>query len=187
MVNNLTIRILEPFLTRSEEPLHLADISRQLKEPHPTVRLHLNALEKKGILRKSYKGRLTLYSLNLDNPLLLEYLVVTEKNKLIRACEKHLVLKELTHFLRNISGKEMIIFGSAAQNFIKANDIDLLVTGKTDEKKIQEFSERYNKQIHLINVKDLKKVTETLKKEIIKKHLVIKGSENVVWWLFWRA
>jgi len=186
MVNNLTMSVLEPFLNRPDEQLHLADISRQLKEPHPTVRLHLNALEKKGILKKSYKGRLTLYSLNLDNPLIAQYIIIAEKNNLIRKSENNLILKELISFLQNISGKEMIIFGSAAQTFNKANDVDLLVTGKTDENKIKRFSEKYNKPIHLINVKSLRKVSETLKKEITKKHLVIKGSENITRWLFWQ-
>ena len=85
MVKKVTIyQALEPFLNKPLEKLHLADLSREMKEPHPTLRLWLNELEQQGILRKEHKGRLTLYSLNLENQNILDYLVISEKNKLIK-------------------------------------------------------------------------------------------------------
>ncbi|MBU0980809.1 MAG: helix-turn-helix domain-containing protein [Nanoarchaeota archaeon] len=180
MVKKLTITTaLEPFLSRPKEELHLADISRQLCEPHPTVRQHLNVLEKEGILRKRTKGRLTLYSLNNENDLLIDYLMIAEKQRLIMSC-KDLHLKEIINHIRSeIPRSESIIFGSAAVNFLKANDIDLLVIGMDNIK----LPARFNKSLHVINVKSLDKVTETLKQGIVKKHLIINGSDILVRWL----
>ncbi|MAE12941.1 hypothetical protein CMO92_00105 [Candidatus Woesearchaeota archaeon] len=186
MVKKITILgVLEPFLSTPDEQLHLAHISRALQEPHPTVRQHLNLLEKDGLLKKSHKGRLSLYKLNRDHPLLIDYLVIAEKNRLIRACHKRPVVKELVHFLHeNYSDFACCIFGSAVQSFIKANDIDLLVVGNVEKKKLEHFGKKFNKPVHLIQVQNLKAVSRTLKKELEKTHLIVQGSEKFVCWLY---
>ncbi|MCK4589628.1 MAG: hypothetical protein KAT77_04235 [Nanoarchaeota archaeon] len=185
MVKKITI--LEPFLSKPKEKLHLAEISRIIKEPHPTARLWLNNLEKQGILKKEYKGRLTLYSLNLEHPLILDYLIITEKNRLINLCEKEPRLKELVFFLNSNLEENVkaLIFGSATDSFKKAGDVDLLIIGRTNEKNIKRFAERLNKELHIINVNSLNKISKSLRHEIIKKHLIIKGSEDLVRWMLW--
>lgn len=188
MVKKVTIpNTLEPFLSRPKENLHLADISRELGKPHPTVRQWLNHLEQKGVLTKQKKGRLTLYSLNFEKRNLLDYIVIAEKNKLIRECENNPLMKELNNFLQSSleENSKALIFGSASDSVRSANDIDLLIIGKANEKDINGFSKKINKQIHLINIKDLKAVSNALKAEIIKKHLIIKGSEDIIQWLLW--
>ena len=189
MVKKLTIyHALEPFLSRPYDKLHLADISREIKEPHPTARQWLNIFEKKGVLRKEHKGRLTLYYLNLENPNIIDHLVISEKNKLIKQCEKWLVLGELANYVnRSIEeNADVLIFGSAVQSFNTANDIDMLVVGKIDAKKLHIFAKRLNKEVHIIQVNNLKKITKSLKNEIIKKHLLINGSEDFVRWMVWQ-
>jgi len=188
MVKKLTIlNVLEPFLNRPEQSLHLAEISRIIKEPHPTVRQWLNYLEKKGILRKEYQGRLTLFSLNKTNYDVLNYLVISEKNRLISKCGNNLVMKELVNFLiENLEeNEECLIFGSAAEDFSKAEDVDLLVIKGRNEKKFNRIGSKINKELHIINVSSLKKISETLKKEVIKKHIIVKGSESIVRWMVW--
>lgn len=188
MVKKVTIiDALEPFLSNPRESLHLAYISKQLKKSHPTVRKWLNTLEKKGILKKGFKGRLTLYSLNLDNQNIVEYLIIAEKTKLIKKCEEDFILKELVYFITlNFSeNTKTLIFGSSVDSFRKANDIDLLVTGNVEEKNLKDFSKKFNKEIHIIKVASLDKISEALKKEIIKKHLIIKGDEEIVRWMLW--
>ena len=61
MVNNITIDTLEPFLASPDEKLHLSDIARKVKAPHPTARLWLNQLEKEGVLKKEYKGSVKFF------------------------------------------------------------------------------------------------------------------------------
>jgi len=188
MVKKITIqKALEPFLSRLKQELHLAEISRIIDEPHPTVRQWLNSLHKKGVLLKESKGRLTLYKLDLNNYSILNYLVIAEKDKLIRKCEKSLLLKELANSLiENLEeGSMCLIFGSASEDFDKAGDIDLLIIGKTDETKIKKISSRLNKELHIINVPKLAKISNALKEEIIKKHLIIQGSESVLRWMVW--
>jgi len=187
MVKILTIyQALEPFLARQDEKLHLAGISRELKQPHPTVRQWLNALENKGILKKEHQGRLTLYSLNLLNPNIIDYLAIAEKNRLINQCEKNHVLAELVSYIHsNLSGNALI-FGSASESFDSAQDIDLLLVGNTDTKQLKQFAKRLDKELHIISVRNIKKVSDALRKEISKKHLLINGSEELVRWLIWQ-
>ncbi len=183
MVKKVTIySALEPFLIKPREKLHLADISREINQPHPTVRQWLNYFEEKGVLNKEKKGRLTLYSLNLGNPNIFDYLVIAEKNKLIKKNEKWPVLAELVSYINNLN-INAAIFGSAADSFNSANDIDILVVGKFDVKELKKFSKKLNKELHIINVNSFEKISNSLRIEVIKKHLLIKGSENFVRWM----
>jgi len=42
-----------------------------------------------------------------------------------------------------------------------------------------------NIKIHLINVNSLSKITATLRNEIIKKHMIINKTDELIRWLFW--
>ncbi|MCF7872336.1 helix-turn-helix domain-containing protein [Candidatus Woesearchaeota archaeon] len=186
MVKKITIlSVLEPFLEQPNEELHLAEISRQLKQPHPTTRQHLNELEKRGILIKTIKGRQTNYKLKLDNPLSIDYLTITEKNKLIEKIEKNLILREIHTLIKEkYSNNNTIIFGSTAEENKKNNDIDILITGKINRKDFSELSEKINKKTHIINT-EKERVTKTLKEEIRKKHIIINKTEETLRWLYW--
>ena len=179
---------LEPFLTKPRESLHLAEISRELKQPHPTVRQWLNALEMEGILRKSFKGRLTLYALNTENPLLVDYLVIAEKEKLILKTNEQLLLQELRQFIHEHAEEKdkTILFGSAAEDVKKAGDIDLLTVGSLSSEIFRKFSKKINKEVHVIHVNSLGSVSAALKAEIIKKHLLIEGAEQCIRWMVWQ-
>lgn len=171
---------LKPFVTTSES-LHLLDISRQLNQNHSTVRKYLNDFEKEGILKKTTKGRLTLYSLNHNSQIIEDVLTLAEKEILVQKRRKSLILSELVYLLRKKTSKELIIFGSSTKDFMKSNDIDILTT---DEKlKVSDISKKVNKKIHLLKVNSLEEVSETLGIEILKKHLILNNSESVVRWL----
>ncbi len=189
MVKKITIAyVLEPFLSRPNERLHLADISRKISQPHPTVRQWLNAFENMGVLKKHHQGRLTLYSLNLQNHNIIDYLVISEKNRLIRKCEEWLVLGEIVSYInKNLPDNvKVLIFGSAAESFNAANDIDMLIIGTADQISIRNHVSHLGKEVHIVQVLNLKKVSKTLKTEITKKHILIKGSEEFVRWMLWQ-
>jgi len=184
MVNKLTIAsYLAPFLN-TKGFIHLSELARKVGKNHTVVRLYANALEKQGILEKKIVGRLTMYKLK-SSPVLLDYLVIAEKEKLIAQCQRDLILKEIVGFLHESLNQESsaLIFGSATINARKAGDIDILITGKFDESKLNELKKRLNIEIHLINPKDLNSIDSALKKEILTKHLIIQGSEEIVKWL----
>ena len=185
MVNKLTIwAYLEPFLN-NRDFIHLSELSRRVGKNHTVVRLYMAELERKGILEKKLVGRLTMYKLK-PLAILIDYLCLAEKEKLIAKCQRDLILKEIVGFLHenlNESNK-CLIFGSATIDSRKAGDIDLLLIGKIDfEFKIKELEKKLDIKIHLINPKDLSSVTLTLKKEIFAKHLIIQGCEEITKWL----
>ena len=184
MVDLLTS--IEPFISRPFDSIHLAEISRIIHLPHPTVRLQLMKLEKFGVLRKKSKGRLSLYSLNFENPILMDYILIAEKSLLVKRLRTDILLKEIVSFFysqRSYNSK-CVIFGSFVQNTENYSDIDVLFCGKIHQEALNSFSERYNFNIHLIQVKNLKMVSFALKKEILKKHLLLFGSEEVLRWMY---
>ena len=186
MVRKITIlSVLEPLLKKPKEAIHLAELSKAVGEPHPTLRQRLNFLEQKGVLRKGIKGRLTIYSLNIGNRNIIDYLVIAEKNRILERCDQEPMLKELVGFLRTLlnENNKALIFGSAAESLKNANDVDILITGKFDGQNLEKFAERFNLKTHLINVKALSNVSEALRMEIVKKHLIINGSEEITRWL----
>src|SRR3989344_2984646 len=186
MVIKLTIlNILEPFLSNPKEALHLSQLSKELKEPHPTLRQHFNYLEKLGIVKKEIKGRLTLYSLNFNNPNLIQYLFIAEKFKLIKSLESNLLLKELAFYLNNYDYKnKYLVFGSFVDDYKNANDLDLIVVGEIEENKLNDFSKKYDIKVHPIQVNSMEKISNSLKNEILKRHLIINSTEEFLRWLY---
>lgn len=182
MVNNLTtLSVLEPLLFK-QEWMHLAEISRESKMPHPTARIYLNDFEKEGVVIKQIKGRLTLYKLNQNNPLIVDYATLIEKNKLVKRCSKDVLLKEIVSFLHKFDNL-FIIFGSASINLKTANDIDLIIIGDFDKNKFKEVEKKHGFKFHLISMDRLEEISQGLKKEIKDKHLIIQGSEKIIKWM----
>jgi len=184
MVKNITIwSSLEPILY-SKEFIHLADISRKLNSSHTTIRQYLNYFEKKNIIIKEIKGRLTMYKPNYANPLIIDYFTIVEKYRLIKKCKEDLLMKEIVTFLHEISkNNSVVLFGSFVNNSKKANDIDILVVGKVNFDKIKLFEKKFGINFHIINIKSMGEITISLKKEIIDKHLIIENSEGVIKWM----
>lgn len=182
MVNNITIlSVLEPLLFK-QEWIHLAEISREIKIPHTTARIYLNDFEKKGIVIKQLKGKMTLYKMNYDNPLIIDYLILLEKNRLIKKCSKEILLKEIVFFLHE-SDNPVVIFGSASIDLKNANDIDLIIIGEFEKNKFKEFERKHDIKFHLINLKKLEEISSGLKEEIKKKHLIVQDSERIIKWM----
>src|SRR3989338_4434881 len=185
MVKKITIvAALLPFLTRPREKLHLSAIAKEVREPRPTVRLWLNGLEKEGILKKSSQGRLSLYALNEGSPALLDYLAIAQKLKLLMAGEANEVMREFASSIQQTleEGSKALIFGSAAEEFQTANDVDVLIAGRGDANGIRERGKTLGKETHIIQVKTLAKVSPALRSEVIKKHILINGTEEFVRW-----
>jgi len=183
MVKKVTMwEYLEPLLY-SKEFIHLAEISRKLKSPHATVRKYLNYFEKQGVVIKEIKGRLTMYKLNYSNPLLVDYLTLAEKNKLIRKCHSDLLMREIVSFFHGTPRREIIIFGSSVDSPKSSNDIDILITGEKAKEGFKDFEKKFGIKFHIINLKKLGEINNSLKKEIKKKHLIIENTEIVIKWM----
>ena len=177
--------VLEPFLNAPAQELHLALLAQKRREPHTTLRLKLAPFVEEGVLKTRKAGNMTLFRLNKEHPNLIEHLVIAEKLKLLAACRTEPLLREFSRFLREktADGTIAILFGSATTKAKTAHDFDLLVIGEPPV--FTEFSERYRKEVHLINVKRTDRITSALKQEILKNHLLLTGSEDAMRWLLW--
>lgn len=179
VIKNTKWFYLQPFLF-SDEALHLLDISRKLNENHTTVRNHLNNFVKEGLLKVYYKGRMVFYKINFDFPLVVDYLSIAEKEFLITKCNLNKIFRELIFDVQMVSSKPVVFFGSSVKNFLKAEDIDLITL---EELKLDELNNKYNKEFHVLRVSSLKKISVALRNEILKKHVIVNGVEEVVKWL----
>ena len=180
MVKKVSIWLtLDPLLYSGEK--HLAEIARELHKPHTTVRKQLAVFEKLGLVDKRKVGRQKFYKIK-KVPLLIDYLTIIEKERLVEKCNKELILKEIVEEFHNFKNK-VVLFGSAVYSAKKANDIDLLVIGNFNEKNANKLEKMLNIKIHMIRINHLEEVSDELKEEIRKKHLLIQGSEDVIRWL----
>ena len=171
---------LEPLLF--DDWKHLAEISKKVKKNHSVVRQHLSDFEKNGILKKKIVGRLTMYKFNYENSLIIDIISLVEKERIVFR-EKDLIFKEMVGLIHSLDVSIALVFGSFVDNPKKAEDIDLLLIGWIDKKEIKKIEEKLNKKIHLINIESLKDVSEGLREEIRKRHLIINGVEGVIRWL----
>lgn len=185
MVNKLTIwSYLEPFLY-TREFLHLSDVSRKIGKNHTVVRLYLNKLEKQGILEKKIIGRMTLYKIKIS-PLLIDYLCLAEKEKLVAKCQKDLVIKEIIGFLHNYLNEDnkAFLFGPGVIDVKKAKSLDIVITGELNlGEQIKELEKRLNLKFHIINTQNLESIKDSIKKDILSKHIIVQGTEAIVTWL----
>lgn len=178
MVNFFTY--IELFLNDLNKQINLNEFENYYKKPHQTIKRHLSVLMKKNILIAEKKGRFLFYKLNLENPLLFEYLSICEKQRMFDFLEK-LLFKRLYDFVyKNFKDSNVIIFGSAI-NKKEFSDIDILIfpENKDLEKKLKEFSDTYSVKLHLVMANE-KNITETLKKEIIKNHIILNNHDNIL-------
>jgi DNA-binding transcriptional ArsR family regulator len=180
MVKKVSIWLtLEPLIY--SEPKHLAEISKRVKKPHTTVRKQLAIFERIGLISKEKKGRQTFYRVK-QIPLLIDYLTIIEKERIIRRCQEDLLLKEIVNNL-HVLNNSILMFGSAVNSVKKARDIDLVIIGKFRSDRIKDIEKKLRLKLHVINVENLSNITNTLKNEIVKKHLIIQGSEEIIKWL----
>jgi len=143
------------------------------------------AANKNQVLAKQIKGRLTMYRLNYANPLIIDFIQITEKEKILNKCQKELLIREVVSFIHEDSERnKVLIFGSAAEDMKKANDIDLLIIGKSKIKdKLKLLKNNLNLEFHIINAEKFEDINKSLKNEIINKHIIIEGLEEFTRWM----
>jgi DNA-binding transcriptional ArsR family regulator len=185
MVQKITKEeVLLPFLAKPYEKIHLARLSKITEIPHPTLRQWLAQFEAKGIVYQEKQGRQTQYVLKWNHPLLIDYILIAEKHKLIYACTKHTSLMRCVELLHHYAkNNAILIFGSAVIDFEKAQDIDIIIGGKISPR-LEQFLQNNVFRFEPIIVRDLKKISAELTEEVKKKHLLIENSEKIIRWLY---
>ena len=165
---------LELYLEDINKRIYLGEFEKHFKRPHQTIKLHLQELVNKKILIKEKKSRFTFYQLNKTSPLLKEYLVLCEKERLLDFLEKNTLFKRFYDLLsKHLKESKMLIFGSAVnkQNFA---DIDILILHGNQEikKTIDEFMKTYSTKIHALQT-DEENLTEAFLVELKKQHIIL--------------
>lgn len=183
MVKKVTkAKIIMQFISGYDKRYYLRELASLLKKPHQTIKPYIEELIKEKILLKNERKNIVEYSLNFKSKQIYDYLVIAEKERLIKKLDEDILLKVLFeklsyYFTNNI----FLVFGSSVDQIKKGSDIDLLVVGKTNiNQTIKEFVEVYNKKIHKVQVNSLNNLSGALIKEIYKKHLILNNTEQIV-------
>ena len=173
---------------------HIREIAKLTAKSHVTLLPHLKALEKDKILIPKTIGKNKVYSLNFENIVTKNYLLLSEIIESTTFFEQFFLIKRIYAeiFSLNLLGTT-ILFGSyAKRTFKEDSDIDLFYLGEITDKEIGEIKEigkTYGKSI------DIKKLTlknfelklrekDPLVIELIKNHVLLQNQElfvNVLW------
>ncbi len=168
---------LEVFLQSPGRQVLLSEFEAHFKVPHQTIKPHLEKLVRARVIDCEQRGRFLFYGLNFKNPLLKDYLVVCEKERLFAFLEKNPLMRELH---KRIRMEKALVFGSSAisKSF---NDIDILVLGKSakSSSELKPFEQTYSVKTHILATAE-KNLTETFLKEIKKKHIILSCHEYFV-------
>ncbi len=193
-INNIKLEIISLFRSNYFNKFHIREMAKLIGKSHVSLLAHLKSFEKDKILLSKSVGRSRVYSLNMENNQVREFLSLSEKKETLNLLSKEFFIKKIyDEFLNlNLNGC-LILFGSyASLTHDKESDIDLFYLGelrKNEKKNIKDFGKTYNKEIHLTSM-NLKKFKEQLSKqgalikEIVKNHIILYNHDlfiNEVW------
>lgn len=183
MVNKITsYEIISLFLNDYSKKYYLREIARFLEKPHQSVKPYVEGLIKKRILIKDQRKNIIDYGLNIRNKLTYDYIIISEKERLIKRLKDDSLMSVLYEKLsKYFNESTFVIFGSSSIESKKGSDIDLLIIGKKDIKKeLSDFEEIYNKKIHMIQIDQISKANIGFVNELYKKHLILNNTESLI-------
>jgi len=180
LFNKKEIKIMKEFSDDYDKRIYGRELAKKLKMNQKTVSNILIKLEKKNILKYSFEGKNKYYSLNKFNLYLVEIIKIIEISKKIEFLEKHKETKSLFDKIQEKSSGVLLIFGSYAKGEeTKKSDLDICVIGKIED--LSSLEKIYSIKINCIRYNKLNFMKkDTLSKEIIKNHVILKGLEEFV-------
>lgn len=182
-INNIKLGIISLFRGNYFSQFHIRAMAKLIGKSHVSLLPHLKSFGNDKILISKEVGKSKVYSLNLENNQVREFLSLSEKKETLNLLNKEFLIKKLyDEFLNlNLNGC-LVLFGSyASSTYNKESDIDLLYIGEikeSEKKKIKQFGKTYNKEIHLTSM-NLKQFKEQLNKqgalikEIVRNHIIL--------------
>lgn len=191
---NSKLKILSLYNFNYLAQYHTREMAKLLKKSHVTLLPHLNTLKKEKILIAKMVGKNKIYSLNLDNILTKNFIIISELVESIFYQEQVFLIKKINTEISklNLSGT-LLLFGSyAKKTFKEDSDIDLFYLGElkeADTAKIKAVGKVYGKTVNL-KTATIKNFESGLRKkdaliiEIIKYHIILQNQDqfiNVLW------
>jgi len=184
MMQNKRIELLEAWNGRPFDELSISEIMGLAgKKSKPWVFNSLKELAESGLLISRRKGNLGLFSLNLENPLLIQALNYLESQRNLDFPELGIIMEIVNRVpLKNYC---LLVFGSyASGKSAKSSDIDIcfLVESEQAAKKIKPYLDEI-KLNHPVNIDEhyvtfddfvemLLRQEENLGKQIHRKHIL---------------
>jgi len=193
-INNIKLDIISLFRNNYLNQFHIRLMAKLIGKSHVSLLPHLKEFEKDKMLISKEVGKSKVYSLNLNNNQVREFLSFAEKKKSLELLSKEIFIKKIYEEFINLDlNGSLILFGSyASKTHTEESDIDLLYLSNLKEsegKKIKELGKIYKRDIHLVSM-NIKQFREQLSKqgalikEIINNHIILRNHDlfiNEVW------
>lgn len=126
------LQIISKFLYKPDIEMYQSEVVRESGLSYVTATKCLNMLVSGDLLSKSWKGGLKIYKLNRDSP------VVKHLKMLLSVSAVYEAVKSFSN-----QGFELYLFGSVARGEdTEGSDVDVLITGKIDNRTLVEISEK---------------------------------------------
>ncbi len=177
------LRILSLYRSNYLARYHTRELAKLTEKNHVTLLPHLSALEKEKVLEAKVIGKNRVYTLNMDNIITKNYLIISELAESILYQEQHFLIKKTTTEISklNLLGS-FVLFGSyAKKTFKEDSDIDIFHIGEFKEAeiiKIKSIGKTYGKTINF-RTASIKSFENGLRKkdallmEILKYHVIL--------------
>jgi len=185
MLNENIFKVLSLFVGDYQKEVYGREAARELGMNQKTVANVLLRLEIENILRSKTEGRNKIYRLNLSNPALMHILSMVEEEKAVRFREESGLGRDFIDEILKSGSPLVIIFGSYANGTQKKNsDVDILVLSPFDADlsnvqkfyKIKASVKEYTEE----EFREALKSGDFLIKEVLRKHIVLVGSDIFV-------
>lgn len=159
MIQNYnTYRVLQEFFQRPTHRFHLRELSRDLKLGMPSVRSHVHALAKMGLVAETDAETFKSYVPNVDSPLFKTYKRLDTLQRLYDSGLVDFLEKQLSY------PTAIILFGSCAYGEdTEKSDIDIAVIARQKELDVSKYERELGRSIQLHafgSVADMKKTPE---------------------------
>lgn len=148
-----------------DEPLmihYIKEISNKINLAPTSVKIHLKNLEKQNLITKKKGERFTGFVANRDNQDYLFYKKLVNISN-IKECGL------LDFLINSLYPEAIILYGSYFRGEdIEQSDIDIMIITKNKKKiRTEKFENILKREIHLMVEKDINKLPEELKLEVI--------------------
>lgn len=185
MLNENIFKVLSLFVGNYQKEVYGREAARELGMNQKTVANVLLRLEKDNILKSKKEGRNKVYRLNHANPALMHILSMVEEEKAVRFRERSGLGRDFIEEILKSGSPLVVIFGSYANGTQKKNsDVDILALSPfdTDLSDVQKFYKikASVKEYTEEEFKDALKSGDFLITEILRKHVVLVGSDLFV-------
>ncbi len=185
------LRLINALGKNFNNEITIRQLSKESEVPYTTTHRLIGKNEE--LFRINKKGNVRLISLNFEDNIIKNYLILSERRK----AESFIVKQPQFRVLKGELPKgdySLILFGSRAEGkHREKSDVDLCIINRDGKRNINfsRFELLFKLEINPICLsnkefkKMLKEKEQNLVKEIIKKHIILHG-EEYFWNLIWK-